>query len=55
MKARSDILEEVLWLNREIEEAQKKINELYLEAKQIDEPDDTWRYSYLEAIRSYTS
>lgn len=55
MRTREEILNEVLALSREIEESQKRINELYKEAKEIDEPDDTGKYSYLEEIRLYTS
>lgn len=53
MRTRENILSEVLSIYREIEEKQKNINSLYEQAKKIDDPDDIWRNSYLECIKSY--
>ena len=55
MRTRENILSEVIDLSSEIEERQKQINELYKEAKEInDHDDDEWRYTYIQAIKSYT-
>ena len=57
MRTRENILSEVLDLHREIEERQKQINELYLEAKNTpDEYDDEIKeWSYLKCIKSYAN
>ena len=52
---RTDILSEVLSINRKIEEFQEEINSLYKEAKNIEDADDDedGRNSYLNNIKSY--
>lgn len=56
MKTREEIMSEVLFLNREIEEKQEEINKLYKEAKAIDDKDDDEsKFSYISAIKSYVS
>ena len=53
-KDRSNILWEVLKINREIEDLKEDIKELYEEAKSISDPeDDKDKFWYLQAIRSY--
>ncbi len=56
MKTRENILSEVLDLNREIEEKQQEIINLYKQALQIVDPDDDkTRNSYIYAIKTYTN
>lgn len=52
---REEILNEVLILDKEIEELHGKIRELYEEAKNIVDPEDDedGKYSYIECIKSY--
>lgn len=56
MRTREQILNEVLEIHREISDMKQRINELYIEARNIEDPDDDeeGRHSYLECIKSYT-
>lgn len=56
MRTREEILNDVLIIDKEIEEKKALIKELYEEAKGLIDPEDDedGKYSYIECIKSYT-